>query len=130
MGYYTNYTLTINDVDQDIVLDILSHSIPEWVESGSKTLAEILDIEPDDEILEKTFIVSAKWYDYEADLLFLSEAYPSAVFRLVGIGEDREDSWIAYYQNGKTYNTTIEFVPFDPDALVKPNPRFLRRTAE
>jgi hypothetical protein len=127
MGYFTTYKLTIEGVDQKVVSDILSHTIPESEESDSSTLAEIFEISSDEEILGNTFTINTKWYEHEVDLVLLSEVYPTALFRLIGWGEDVADYWVAYYQNGKTYRNTPEIESFDPAALAKPDPYFLHR---
>lgn len=47
-----------------------------------------------------------KWYEYDEDMLAISKQFPDYVFQLHGDGEETEDFWFAYYQNGK-----LEYCP-------------------
>src|SRR5688500_12222794 len=57
-----------------------------------------------------------KWYNYEKDMLFLSQQFPNVLMTVKGEGEDRDDVWIQYFKNGKCSKAknaviTITFEP-------------------
>lgn len=45
---------------------------------------------------------SCKWYDHEADMKVMSDAFPNVLFKLHGEGENAGDIWNAYFLNGKS----------------------------
>lgn len=44
---------------------------------------------------------SAKWYDYNENMIAMSEQFPNVLFKLHGEGEDSGDIWDTYYLNGQ-----------------------------
>jgi hypothetical protein len=46
------------------------------------------------------FEESSKWYEFNSDMLKLSEMFPNVVFCLWGEGEDRDDNWRVVYNDG------------------------------
>lgn len=42
----------------------------------------------------------AKWYYHEKDMIEISKQFPDMVFQLRGQGEDHDDLWEKYFQNG------------------------------
>lgn len=64
-----------------------------------------------------------KWYDHEDDMIRLSEEYPEFLFEMHGDGEDSEDFWIEYFQDGKCQycQGTIVYEEFDPGKMVRKN---------
>jgi hypothetical protein len=42
-----------------------------------------------------------KWYDWESDMVAVSDKFPDWLFTLEGEGEDNEDVWCAYFLAGK-----------------------------
>lgn len=62
---------------------------------------------------------SCKWYEHDDDMKALSKKYPKTIFVLEGKGEEPEDIWRAYYQNGKMQlcKASITFDDFDRDKL-------------
>lgn len=44
---------------------------------------------------------SMKWYNWERDMTNLSKHFPEVEFVLYGEGEEREDTWRAFFKNGK-----------------------------
>lgn len=59
------------------------------------------------------------WNNYKRDLCDFSEIYPYLLFKLYGAGEDRDDNWILYVNNGKSFFTMAEWVyeEYHPDKL-------------
>lgn len=51
-----------------------------------------------------------KWYDCENDMRNFSKQYPETVFIITGYGEENDDIWRAYFQNGKMFKTKAKFV--------------------
>ena len=61
-----------------------------------------------------------KWYDGTADMKQVSRRYPEAVLTLRGEGEDPDDRWVEYHQNGRVQVERMpEWTPppFDPAKL-------------
>lgn len=57
--------------------------------------------------------VVAKWYDYDKDIIELSEKYPDLVFAVEGYGENSDDAWKEWWHNGKTYREKLEFSSYE-----------------
>lgn len=45
-----------------------------------------------------------KWYDHDKDIIALSKQFKDVLFTLSGEGEEAEDIWKKYFQNGKKNN--------------------------
>ena len=97
MGYFTNYYLNVEN-EQDFS--------KEDIVSAAKSLAKITDI-IDEKYVDGPYPFSflceyaLKWYDFDNDMLKLSQLYPQMKFVLYGEGETRDDNWFAYYYKGK-----------------------------
>jgi hypothetical protein len=96
MGYYTNYTLTAENKDGNMVdvekinnfldncYNIEASNIPEWI------------------------IEEVTWHKHEEHLLELSGLCgDNTLFYLHGEGENNLDVWDEYYRNGKM----VRYVP-------------------
>lgn len=101
MGYYTDYELYAIDpgnTDPDVL---------------AKTVAQI-----DDGIFQQwgkhTWGCYAKWYSQEADMYNLSKQFPDVLFEVCGDGEDGDDKWREYWQNGSMQHCHMEIPPYDP----------------
>lgn len=110
MGYYTNYSITIKDVDkfpEDVYNDIL----------------EVSTYDENDIMLSHGSIDTApiKWYEVIEDMVEISKKYPSYVFEIWGDGEEADDHWKKYIQNGKTQDANLRFTwdEFDENKLQK-----------
>lgn len=72
-----------------------------------------------------------KWYDADRDMLELSKIFPDIIFRLRGQGDDSDDKWETYYNDGRlhTYNITgkkkakFDIADLEPPAKPKASPR-------
>lgn len=64
--------------------------------------------------------LDAKWYESEAHLRRISRRWPNVLFTLSGEGEDHDDQWIQYHQNGRMHEDRRppwQPAPFDPGKL-------------
>lgn len=108
MGYYTNYVVKAKDIFNPATHDFIS----EFLERAYYPFYQRGDTWSIDE---------EKWYNWREDMLRLSKQ-PEAkdvLFKVSGEGEDRNDSWIAYFKNGKTvkYEPTVVWPEFSEDDL-------------
>jgi hypothetical protein len=98
MGYQTDFQLTFDATD-DVVAEVFS------------ALEKISRYRFDD-----WYLYGAKWYDHDRDMKTLSLAYPDILFTLEGKGDESDDLWISYYQNGKSQHCQAEIVYPEYDA--------------
>ena len=84
MGYETYYSLDIVVGDKTL-LD--SEEFQTFFKST--TLYDFDDLED-----------SIKWYEFDKDMLNISEHYPDTVFEIYGDGEESDDKWVSYWCNG------------------------------
>lgn len=105
MGYYTEYSLDIDNVDEAWVLIYL---LRERYREAAYALQE-----------DGTTADSCKWYGHEKDMRSFSAHHPQAVFSLSGVGEEYPDIWVEYYRNGKMQRceAKISFDSFDNTKL-------------
>lgn len=83
MGYYTNFTISLIEGDE------------EQYEQMLKELAEKTDYS---EIEDEFF--NAKWYDCEEDCIEISKKYPDILFQVDGDGEETPDFWSCRFKAG------------------------------
>ncbi len=111
MGYYTTYDLTLRDPkDMTVIED--SHIIEKVVAMLKEK--DIIGYALSEDL---SCYDSAKWYDYEQDMLGISREVPDVLFCLWGCGEDAGDLWTQYFLNGKSQYCRAEIPPFDPAKL-------------
>jgi len=107
MGYYTGFTLNVCCAKTTNVA-VLDEEI------------ERLDVFDSGDV-ECGYLGTAKWYDYDKDMLLLSARFPDVLFELTGEGEEREDCWKNYYMGGRVMRGGIEiqvvYHDFDPAKL-------------
>ena len=112
MGYYTYYSMSAQNIksyeEYKSILEVVGH-----FEIFYKS-------DYDDNIHEAEFYTydECKWYDHTADMKNISRLFPNVVFKLHGEGEDRDDIWDAYYQNG--------FIEVCPAEIVYPKPKTIK----
>lgn len=108
MGYYTSYSITIKNVD-------------EFPENVYHDILKVSTYGEDDVMLSHSSIDTApiKWYDAIEDMIEISKKYPSYIFEIYGDGEESDDYWKQYIQNGKTQNANLRFIwdEFDENKL-------------
>lgn len=96
MGYYTYYTLEAKDAKTRTFIDeALEREICERLYEISNGAFYYGDT------FYECFGSEHKWYNHQEDMIKLSKEYPDIVFILDGEGEDREDIWRLYVQNGE-----------------------------
>ena len=97
MGYYTTYRLQCSPVKN---VDI-AESIQNWLTEHG-VIGYALDEFSD--YYNHSLIISdhepVKWYEFNDDMIELSEAFPEVTFKLHGEGEESGDIWDRYYLNG------------------------------
>lgn len=107
MGYYTDFTLTVEgsgaiygrlmeEKDRVTVSDDYELSLGKFLQYGQQEI---------------------KWYDYDKDMKSLSTRWPNILFILDGIGEDGK-VWRAWYRNGRSAQVEPTFIPPDLDKLL------------
>jgi len=100
MGYYTNYSLTL-DADQETYDRVVAR------------VAEVSDY-------SHPFDESIKWYYWEANMRKVSLEFPGLRMTVEGEGEESGDIWVAYILDGKVHKAKakIQLPDFDPTQLV------------
>ena len=61
-----------------------------------------------------------KWYSHTRDMQAVSKEWPEALFTLRGYGEERDEVWAEYHQDGKVQRETRPTwapPPFDSEKL-------------
>lgn len=103
MGYHTSYKLKIKIGNSDLIGQFIDES-----EEAKTALDSYGDTEE-----------SCKWYDHEQELKLFSLKHPLVLFELKGEGDENEDVWIKYFQNGKCQicKAKIIFDEFDSAKL-------------
>lgn len=107
MGYYTNYSLTIEKGEEGIQ-DQIIEQFREENDNAGYALSEGGNQGQE-----------CKWYDSDKDLAEFSKKHPTVLFKLRGEGEESGDIWELYVQNGKSQKCTAKLVfeQFDPKKL-------------
>lgn len=105
MGYYRDYTLTVQNVTEkefEEIEELLGVGTRSALQSWGDFQLEGYDT----------------WGDHENELLDISERYPDAIFTLYGEGGS-DDLWYKYFKNGKMQlaEARIEFDAFDERKL-------------
>jgi hypothetical protein len=128
MGYYTDYTLTV-EVDMNASLNLESNkdqeqaiikAIYELFPDKYDELRQFVHVDRDTE--EAKLINSSgetmKWYEHEEHMRTLSARCGDILFQLHGVGEEG-DHWIKYFMNGRMQVCVGKMVypDFDPEKL-------------
>ena len=89
----------------------------------TEVAASLAQIMKDDAMFWENVLIGAadtKWYEHSEDMKKVSVNFPDALLTLSGIGEESDDQWVEYHQNGKVQIERMPEwtpVPFDPDKL-------------
>lgn len=139
MGYYTKYTLEIDDFGETVPSckhNVSTAQAKFCAECGKKIEDQNLRYYIEDYLKEnynednndgysiadllENESQGMKWYDHEKQMREISKKFPTALFTLSGVGEETGDIWNEYYLKGKMQKETAEIVidPFDKSKLV------------
>ena len=119
MGYYTSYSMVARRQDRKAIAPEDQQRIVDWLKEH-RILHDVMDEGLyRDYDMECDFYTNepAKWYECEYDMAALSEAFPDFVFKLHGEGEDPEDLWNAYFQNGESEECRAAVVYPEPKTI-------------
>ena len=108
MGYYTYYSLAIEN--KNVPKNVLAE-----IDAEIKTMNVL-----DGSFCRYGFCSGEdKWYYHDEDMLLLSTKFPEVLFCLDGTGEDSEDIWRTYYQNGKMQHcpASIVYDDYNPEKM-------------
>lgn len=116
MGYYTSYSLDIQDADPGVLAKI--HDFLRKNENAYYGL----DIGDQPSFKYKPS-QDVKWYEHEKDMVALSANFPGVLFCLEGSGEEQGDQWRLYCRGGKAKHIypEIKFAKFEDNMLPNPN---------
>jgi len=124
MGYYTYFQLDVKYKEKSADGKVGYGTEPSALLVNDLT-AEIekMNVFEDGNYDDGWYVCEAKWYDHDKDMLLLSHRFPEFLFVLYGEGENHDDMWYAYYQNGKVQDAPAEihFDDFDENQLVAPD---------
>ena len=136
MGYYTNYTLTVDnsqvkdevektkqseieEIQQSNISDELKKRLIKDVEKTYQT-SVVTQNDVIDHLTYNPFNDQCKWYEHTEDMCRVSKKYPNVIFSLYGNGEEDGDMWVEYFMNGKfqVEKAVITYADFDPEKLI------------
>ena len=104
MGYYTSYSLEINDESEReaIVCELRAKEVIDYALTSS--------LGTNDDV---------KWYSCSEDMKDVSEKFPDVLFTLSGEGEEHGDLWKEYFLAGQSHcvKVTLSFPEFDHSKL-------------
>lgn len=101
MSYYTDYELSAWICPVNTDMEALDKAVMQ-IDSG---IFEQWD--------QFTWGCNAKWYSQEVDMYNLSKQFPDVLFEVCGDGEDSDDKWQEYWQNGSMQHCHMEIPPYD-----------------
>ena len=108
MGYYTSYNLEVRIANDTQLDDII---VPFLKNRGIANYALSERYERYGDYYIFYGLEPVKWYEYDQDMIDLSLLVPEATFKLSGDGENFNDAWNNYYQNGKMEECWAEIPP-------------------
>ena len=105
MGYYTQHQLQVINGDSDLIRQFREEN-----ENAKYAM--------DDEGYTQN---ECKWYESDNDMKAFSQKHPDALFQLDGVGEENDDVWRQWWQNGKCQTTkgVLVYEKYDKDKMVE-----------
>jgi len=113
VGYNTDYQLTITHIPEDVIITTgeLSDKIYEFLEKSldknsgyyEESLNYLRQLADD---ISNNGRYIGKWYSHFNTMKEVSSKFPGVRFKLVGEGEEPDDRWKAYFENGKGFKFT------------------------
>lgn len=109
MGYYTEYKIQIDKIEQ---MD------EDAIDSIDSELSDVTGY-TFDYYGNEWASDAIKWYEHENDMRTLSSRHPDMLFILSGEGEESGDLWVKYFKDGKMQESKAQIVfdAFDPSKL-------------
>jgi hypothetical protein len=105
MGYHTYYTIYVEPEEkrQEVVSSL---------RETNQLIRNVLDD-------CGYFLCDLVWSDYDKDVLAVSKKHPDVFITIYGEGDDSEDLWVHYFQNGKSQycQAQITYEPYDPEMM-------------
>lgn len=121
MGYYTNVHMEIKDStgkevnESHVAFKLIAYRFYEIWESYRDITSDEFrcDQEAYAEECLSDFLdwKEVKWYELDSDMMKLSKLCPDFIFIIEGQGEDREDWWIKWWENGVQNASYAELTP-------------------
>ena len=108
MGYYTQFTLTV---------DSMGKEIDDYLQSLDNEDYNLKALEPYN---EDSWGMNSKWYSDTEDMCKLSAVFPDVLFTLDGSGEEVGDIWRKWFKNGSLYAS------WSVDIKIPPSPESWR----
>lgn len=111
MGYYTDYHLDIRNK----LGELINEDSPEYekisIAFNTIFLERDYDAESDNDYLADVLdVANWKWYECDRDMVELSKQFPEYTFILEGDGEEKEDWWIHWWEDGYQSGSEAEIV--------------------
>ena len=120
MGYYTWYTMNARNIktkeEYESIIQALKDKEIYTSENTSGVFCESKYYEEDKEAIFDAYD-ECKWYDHTYDMMNISKLFPDVIFRLRGDGEEKEDMWYEYYQNGKVEECPAKIIFPAPEEI-------------
>ena len=103
---YEDYLLDMA-LDQEFVIPKVAHEYAGG-QTGARAFIDALGMCIEGE--------PTKWYGHRADMIELSKANPTILFKLHGEGEEAGDIWNQWHKNGKSQeeSAVIQIPEYDP----------------
>jgi len=116
MGYYTRYYLAVQGMKSQADYD----KVTNWLESNEITPSILYEDRYNEKYNTQYYYCNdeAKWYEYDEDMQKLSKEFPTFTFMLHGDGEDDDDRWDAYYNNGFNEFCRVEIHYPEPKIII------------
>ena len=122
MGYYTYYNLNMKSTnDTPINYEAINRAFIH-IYDGVYEVNTLKDkwvkecINNPDFINDFYLNENQKWYEFNEDMVKLSEMFPDVVFCLWGEGEDRDDNWRKVYNNGSV-SSSVGHITYTHDPM-------------
>lgn len=96
MGYCTTYNMTVQHIKDGEQYEALCDALKDKGVIGYAIDYDMFY----GNTAEFCSNYDVKWYDHEENMKEISKLFPDMVFQLRGQGEDPEDMWEKYFQNG------------------------------
>ena len=123
MGYYTYYTMEARNIKDE---DQYNTIVEEMKKVDLYAFDDHYGVFDSSEYYEVTHDArfdtydETKWYDHEYDMVKLSKLFPNVIFKLHGDGEEREDMWNKYFQDGKCEECFVH-ITYDRPRIIEWN---------